>query len=215
MAVAALLSTTGTAAADPGGLTPTDAPYSVIDTAALPLNATADWAPIMGHDNTAATLFGITACSAGGAPADADLDQRAHASTPAFIAALRPRGDALGWGATVAAAGYPGVNAASYALDAYRRYLDGCRTAPGEPAPYRNAAVGTSVLDPTEAHALIETSDVWMEVFAVATNDALVETVFTHSKGGALEFPYDPAAVFGALKMADVNALARPLNNPL
>lgn len=215
VAATALLGSAGIAAADPGDLTPTDAPFSVIDTAALPLAETARWATVLGHDSTSETLRGITVCSINHVPEPADLDPRARATTPTYTAQLRPTGDPLGWSATVSAAGYNGVDAASYALASYRRYLDACRTAPEVAAPYVNAAVGTSVLDPTEAHALIETHDAWMEVFAVATNDALVETVFTHPKGGPIEFAYNPAAVFAALKMADVGALARPAVNPL
>lgn len=215
LAAAALLSSVSTAAADPGDLAPTDAPFSVIDTAALPLNDTARWETVLGHDSSAETLRGITICSINHVPAPVDLDPRSRAATPTFTAQLRPGGDPRGWAATVSAAGYNGVAEASYALASYRRYLDACRTAPETVAPYVNAAVGTSVLDPTEAHALIETHDAWMEVFAVATNDALVETVFTHPKGGPIEFTYNPAAVFGALKMADVGALARPSVNPL
>lgn len=215
MAAAALITTTGIASAAPGDLAPTDAPFSVIDTAALPLNDTARWATVLGHDSSSETLRGITICSINHVPAPVDLDPRSRAATPTFTAQLRPTGDPRGWAATVSAAGYPDVNAASYALASYRRYLDACRTAPETAAPYVNGAVGTSVLDPTEAHALIETHDAWMEVFAVATNDALVETVFTRPKGGPIEFTYNPAAVFGALKMADVGALARPAANPL
>lgn len=215
LAAAALLSSAGIASANPGDLTPTTAPFSVIDTAALPIDFTARWAPVLGHDSTSGTLHGITVCSIDRVPAPTDLDPRSKASTPTFTAQLRPTGDAFGWSATVSAAGYPDVSAASYALASYRRYLDACRTAPEAVASYTNAAVGTSVLDPTEAHALIETHDAWVEVFAVATNDALVETVFTHPKTGPIDFPYNPAAVFGALKMADVGALARPAVTPL
>lgn len=213
-AVVAVLSTSGTAAAEPGDLTPTPAPYSVIDTAALPLNATAAWETVWGHDIAGGTLHGVTLCSVDRIPAVVDLDPRAVASTPTFTAWLRPTGDSRGWGGSVSAAGYRGIDSASYALASYRRYLDACRTAPDATLPYTNAAVGTSVLDPTQAHALIETHDEWVEVFAVATNDAIVEAVFTRLKGGPVEFPYDPAAVFGALKMADVGALARPLVDP-
>ena len=189
-------------------------PYSVIDVAALPLFAAAQWAPVLGHNASGGVLAGITACSANGVPAPADLDGRARAATPTYTAFLHPTGDAMGWSGNVSAAGYSGIAASSYALASYRRYLDSCRTAPPNPAQYHNAAVGTSVLDPTEAHALIETADAWMEVFAVATNDALVEVTFSHPKDVEITFPYDPAAVFGALKMADVGALARPAADP-
>ncbi|KXO91100.1 Uncharacterised protein (plasmid) [Tsukamurella tyrosinosolvens] len=205
---AALLTPTATATAAP---VPTDRPYAVLDVAALPLSASAKWAPVMGHDTVDGTLRGITRCSVGGNPAAADLDARAKANSPTFTAWLRPGGDSGGWSGSVSAAGYDGINASSYALAAYKRYLDACKTTPERAAEVHNGAVGTSVLDPTEAHALIETGDAWLEVFAVATNDAIVETVFTHPKGGPVAFGYNPASVFGALKLADIDALARKL----
>ncbi|MFA5709343.1 hypothetical protein [Mycolicibacterium sp.] len=198
------------APADPaGGVTAADQPFSVIAVTDLPLSA-AGWEAVMGHDRTAEVLPGLTACSIDGVPAAGDLDRRAAATSPVFVADLRAAGNTEGWAGTVAGASYPGIDAASYALASYRRYLEACRTAPAAAGEYHNAAVGTSVQDPTAAHALIETHDTWMEVFAVATDDGLLEATFTQPKNGPIEFVYDPAAVFSALKMADLGALARP-----
>ncbi|KMV13967.1 hypothetical protein ACT17_32610 [Mycolicibacterium conceptionense] len=212
LSAAAFTALPAAAHADPTGpgVAAPDRAYSVIDTSALPLAETAKWSPVMGHNTTGGTLRGITRCSVGEQPAAADLDARAKATTPTYTAWLRPNGDTAGWSGSVSAAGYSDINAASYALSAYRRYLDSCKTKPEKEAEVHNGAAGTSVLDPTEAHGLIETHDAWVEVFAVATNDALVETVFTHPKGGPISFGYNPAAVFGALKLADIGALARP-----
>ncbi|BBX88017.1 hypothetical protein MAUB_58900 [Mycolicibacterium aubagnense] len=129
-----------------------------------------------------------------------------------FVADLRPddTGGTAGWRGTIAGASYPSVAASSYALASYRRYLDACRTAPSQPDAYRNAAVGTSVQDPTTAHALIQTAGDWVEVFAVATNDGLVEATFSRTNDGPVQFAYNPAAIFSALKMADLGALSRP-----
>lgn len=214
-AAAAVLTTfTATApaaGADPGLSTP-DHPFSVIDTAALPLPA-AQWSPVLGYNRTDAVLSGIAQCSAEGVPAPVDLDARARASSPVFVADLHPENasGAVGWRGTISGASYPSVAASSYALASYRRYLDACRTAPGRPEAYRNGAVGTSVQDPTTAHALIQTAGEWVEVFAVATNDGLVEATFSRENDGPVQFEYNPAAVFGALKMADLGALSRPV----
>lgn len=212
LAAAALAAAPAAAHADPGGpgVAAPDRAYSVIDTSALPLAATAKWAPVMGHNTISGTLRGITRCSVGEKPAAADLDARAKATTQTYTAWLRPNGDTAGWSGSISAAGYSDINASSYALQAYKRYLDACKTKPEKEAEFSNGAVGTSVLDPTEAHGLIETTDAWVEVFAAATNDGLVEAVFTHPKGGPIAFGYNPASVFGALKMADIGALARP-----
>lgn len=197
-------------AGSPGGAIAAQEPFSVISVADLPLPA-AGWQPVLGHDRTRGVLPGLEYCSVDGIPDESDLDHRAVATGPVFVADLRPSNaeGTEGWAGTVSGAGYGGVNASSYALASYRRYLDACRTAPDQTGNYHNAARGTSVLDPTSAHALLETADRWVEVFAVATNDGLLEATFARSKDGSVSFGYNPAAVFGALKMADLGALAR------
>ncbi|SIM25809.1 Uncharacterised protein [Mycobacteroides abscessus subsp. abscessus] len=212
LAVAAFAAVPVAAHADPTWPWATTPAYSVIDTAALPLASTAQWSAVTGHDTTIGALEGIVRCSVDRQPPSGDLGSRVQATSPTYFAWLNPTGDAAGWEGSIAAATYPGVDAASHALAAYRRYLDACKTAPERADQFRNAAVGTSALDPTQAHALIETADTWMEVFAVATNDAVVELVFNHPKDGPLSFDYNPAAVFAALKMADIGALAQPLS---
>ncbi|ART70601.1 hypothetical protein BTO20_20475 [Mycobacterium dioxanotrophicus] len=215
---AAAVFTASAAQADPadsdspvsGGVIAAQEPFSVISVADLPLPA-AGWQPVLGHDRTSGVLPGLASCSVDGIPAETDLDRRAAATSPVFVADLRPSNSegTEGWAGTVSGAGYNGINASSYALASYRRYLDTCRTAPDQTTGYRNAAVGTSVLDPTQAHALLETTDRWVEVFAVATNDGLLEATFTRPKDGPVSFGYNPATVFSALKMADLGALAR------
>lgn len=199
---AVVLATTPLASADPE---PGTAPAPVIDVAALPVPG-ANWAAGR-HDRIADVLPGVAACSVDGIVADDDLDARAKPAGPVFVADLVAQGDAQGWAANVSGANYASVNESSYALDAYRRYLDACRTAPEAAAGFRNAAVGTSALDPTMAHALIETGDQWVEVFATATDEGLLELALTHPKDGPVTFEYNPAAVFSALKGADLAAL--------
>lgn len=211
LAVAAFAAVPAAAHADSGWPWAPAPAYSVIDTAALPLSSTAEWSPVTGHDTTIGALEGVVRCSVDRQPPAGDLGSRVQATSPTYFAWLNPTGDAAGWEGSIAATTYPGVDAASHALAAYRRYLDACKTAPERADQFRNAAIGTSVLDPTQAHALIETTDTWMEVFAVATNDAVVELVFNHPKDGPLNFDYNPAAVFDALKMADIGALAQPI----
>lgn len=204
-AAAALVSSAPVAAADPFAPQP-DQP--LFDVSALPIE-TAQWQPITGYDRTSGVLPGIESCSVDGVPAGADLDPRAKAEGQVYIADLRPGffADTQGWTGTVAAARYASVGAASHGLDAYRRYLDACRTAPASAAAFHNDAVGTSALDPTLAHALIETDVSWVEVFAAATDKGLIELAMIHAKDGGVTFPYNPAGVMNALKTADITGL--------
>jgi hypothetical protein len=187
---------------------PFDQPQPLFDVSALPID-TARWQPITHHDRTGDVLPGIETCSWDGVPDAADLDPQSRAEGPVYVADLRPGffADTQGWWGTVAAARYSSVDAASCGLDAYRRYLDACRTAPASTAQFHNDAVGTSALDPTLAHALIETDISWVEVFAAATDKGLIEVAMVHRKDGGIEFPYNPAALVNALKTADIDGL--------
>lgn len=185
-------------------------PANVIDVAALPLSDTAHWLPIMGNERQTDMLIALQVCSPNGVPDPSLVDHRAAAASPVFVAPLVPgeNADTQGWTGTVSAAWYNNVNEASFALDAYRTYLDRCPLATVDSVV--NSAVGTSVLDPTMAHALIGTFDHWIETFAVATHEGLVEVAFVRPKDGPVTFAYDPARVFAAIKQADLGALARP-----
>lgn len=209
-AAAALAVCAPVAAADPfNPFAPQPDQPPLFDVSALPID-TAQWQPITHYDRTSGVLPGIESCSPGGVPANEDLDPKAKAEGPVYIADLRPGGffsDTQGWTGTVAAARYASVDAASHGLDAYRRYLDACRTAPASTAQFHNDAVGTSALDPTLAHALIETDVAWVEVFAAATHKGLIELAMSHPKDGGVTFPYNPAAVMNALKTADIDGL--------
>ncbi|MCV7247626.1 hypothetical protein H7J07_05225 [Mycobacterium koreense] len=206
-AAAIALGAAPSAAADPFG--PPEPAPPVFDVSALPIPS-ANWQPIVHYDRVMDFYPGMGACSWGGVPVDTDLDPRVQSTSPVYVADLRPAGfggDTQGWFGTVSAARFASVDDASYALSAYRRYLDACPTAPENPAGYHNDAVGTSALDPTLAHALIETDINWVEVFAAATDKGLVELALIHPKDGPVEFQYNPAAITNALKTADVDAL--------
>lgn len=185
-----------------------DAP-AVFDVSALPIES-AHWHPVDHYDRTAELFPGAQACAPGAAPEPGSDNANGGTQRPVFIADLRPSGffpDTQGWTGTLAATRYASVDTASRSLDAYRRYLDDCYTAPAAASPYRNGAIGTSALDPTLAHAFIETDATWMEVFAAATEKGLIELSMTHPKDGDIDFSYNPAALVTALKTADLQLL--------
>lgn len=192
----------------PSGTSPTVVGSGVIAVGDLPLAQTAKYKPIYGHAYTASVLYGISACSPGGRPVADRLDPRSTAGSQAYIAPLTASGDTRGWSAFLSAATYPSVDAASYALNAYRSYLDNCPLADTKDLEH-NGAAGTSALDPTTAHAIISTKDRWIEVFAVATHRGIVEVVYTKPKGAPVDFGYNPAATFSALKAADITTFTQ------
>lgn len=194
-------------APQPSVLDTPNRPYAVVNVSALPLNATAKWRPVTGHTYTAPVLTGIAVCSPYGKPVADRIDGRAKATSPVYAAPLSAAGDAQGWTATISGAAYPDVASASYALNAYRAYLNTCPLAGGDDTT--NGATGTSALDPTTAHALIGTNDSWIEVFAVATNSGVIELVYRKPKNGPVSFGYNPQGTFAALKAADLGALSR------
>lgn len=215
-----------------GALVPLAAPAgSVIDVAALPLFAEAQWLPVPNWGWGSPFLTGVEICSPFGQPvtvvpggplntpaepgerssepAAADLIEAPTSDVQHAVLVPGDGGNPQGWTVTVSFAPYVSLNDSIGALHQYKRYIEACPEV--NPAAKTRNDGGIARNDPTAAHGLLVTHNYYMSLFAVATQSGVVEVALTRPTDiGQADLAYSPSSIIAALRGANVRPTPTP-----
>lgn len=183
-------------------LVPIAAPEgSVIDTAVLPLNAEARWQSIPEWTWASPWLTGIELCSPGGVPPEVSDEVPWAPTSDVQHAVLVPGdgGNPQGWTGVVSFAPYASQQDAIGALHSYKVYIEHCPLVNKDAKVQNNGGIARN--DPTAAHGVYVTHGHYVQTFAVALPNGVVELTFHRPADQAqVSFPYSPRDVIAALK---------------
>ena len=183
---------------------------SILNVSVLPLNDKAHWLPVPNWGWGSPYLTGVEVCSPDGVPpAVSDTVPFAPSSdVQHVILAPGDNGNPQGWTATVSFAPYASISDSIAALHSYKVYLEHCPLVNTEAQVLNDGSVARN--DPTIAHGVLVTYDHYIEVFAVAVNNGIVELALTRPTDiGQVSFPYSTRDVVASLR----GAVVRPVVN--
>lgn len=216
-----------------GALVPLAAPVgTVIDVAALPLFAEAQWLPVPTWQWASPFLTGVEICSPFGQPVKVvpggPLDVPPVETPPAEVDPVTVSileaptsdvqhtvmvpgdgGNPQGWTVTLSFAPYASLNDSIGALHQYKRYVEACPEV-NPTAKTRNDG-GIARNDPTAAHGLLVTHNYYLSLFAVATETGVVEVALTRpTDAPQVDLAYSPSSIIAALRGANVRPVPAP-----
>lgn len=185
-------------------------PGSIIDTAALPLDATAHWQPVTAWTWNSPWLTGVEICSPFGKPDPAGVTARDGKTTFApsgdtqhTVLIPGEGGTTAGWTGTLSFTPYASREDGIGALNSYKRYLDACPLLNTEAKTQNDGGVARN--DPTLGHGLLVTDGFYLSTFIAVLPEGLIELAFHQNTATPqVGMSYDPSSVFAALRGATV-----------